>query len=160
MEELISLTAIEDRYGFGRGRARNLVDVGLLQPVATDGQRRFFDMATVEALMSRPKPTRPHGPALVVRISPKSWNLAIPEVERRDNVRKWWPVARPELLVGEHLLVTVHGFVLDVVEVTGYESAYGRRSFEVKDAGKRGDPFKLARLTPSRGPIAFVLPAA
>lgn len=140
------------RLGVAHTVLPRLVDVGVIQGVVQLG-KRSSGVPEAEALRLEAIPfvEELRQPTLLVKVAGNT------DWRNDDRVRQWWPVKQPELLVGGLLVTAVVGFVLRVDEITGYESDYGRRSFEIKPPrGNMGDEIRGRRFKTVGGSLTQV----
>ncbi|OIQ88386.1 hypothetical protein GALL_297390 [mine drainage metagenome] len=163
-----------------RSTAEDIIRSGLAGPAYALGDRLAAESSNVERLaqiqyLSPDDPSLP--PALVVKVKPAEedkngtpdrtwmgWHAQLTPTERADGVRGWWPVRDVEAWIGELLVVTLGGFVVETWRIKGIETFGGRlHRFEVSTPATNDTAaarYIGQRMAPVRGGVTLRLPLA
>ncbi|TDT31344.1 hypothetical protein [Naumannella halotolerans] len=162
--ELVTGATVEGRFGIARGKAKDLAAVGLITVRGKAGSRNLYSLHEVRSVMERPWVQPPHGSAFVVKVNAAGWDPEASSEDKVSMVAGWWPCADPDAYVGRPMLVAHQSFILAAYRITGYETGYGRRRFDLEQPGRESAPFLLSadpvvgrRLPAQRGPISYGL---
>jgi hypothetical protein len=147
---LVGPPGVMRRLALHRESAIRLMHAGLAGRLYTDGQREMVELTRVEELGARPlKDLAELPPALLLRVGApepdtdpennrgwKGWYQDAPREEQLAGVTRRWPVSHAEVLIGQLLVVSVSGFIVEVgrIESATQYSSDLTWAFVIRDA--------------------------
>ncbi|MBC7679287.1 MAG: hypothetical protein H7233_09890 [Pseudorhodobacter sp.] len=165
---LASSYEVARRLDLERRQAQRVAESGLLGPLYRTEGSVLVQADRLDDLAQRRFVDGPHPAALVVRVAPArpdeddperdylGWHAALSEQQRHDATRGWWSDKQPDDVA--LLLVVICTFVVEVLQVTGYDTGIGaKRRFHTRNAPAGGRPFRDARLRTPPGGSTFLL---